>query len=177
MCWRAPTCSARFRIWRCSEMAPALLTRSDGQATVEAAFLVPTLLLTMGLLLEPACLLYTRMVMGQAAAETARLLVTSSGSPEVSKLFCLRRLAAIPEVSLFHVGGSDDWDIELSKDRGAVSVSIRGHARPLPLLGLLAGGVLGYDGQGVILSVRYEATLRPSWLGGDAHDWATVWDG
>lgn len=157
-------------------MPATLLARSEGQATVEAALLMPTLLLTMGLLLEPACLLYTRMVMGQAAAETARLLVTSSDSPEIPKQFCLRRLAAIPEVSLFHVGGSDDWDIELSNDEGAVSVSIRGHARPLPLLGLLAGGVLGCDGEGVILSVRYEAALRPSWLGGDAHDWAAVWD-
>lgn len=165
------------RTWRCSKMPAVLLARSEGQATVEAALLIPALLLTLGLLLEPACLLYTRMVMGQAAAETARLLVTSSDSPETLRLFCLRRLAAVPELSLFHVGGSDDWDIEFSNDQGTVSVSIRGHARPLPLLGLLAGGVLGYDEEGVILSVHYEATLRPSWLGGDVHDWASIWGG
>ena len=152
-----------------------LLARNDGQATVEAAFLLPAVLLTMGLLLEPACLLYTRMAMRHAAAETARLLVTSSSEADV-RTFCLRRLDAVPEIGLFHVGGSDDWEIGLSNDRGTVTVTICGHAKPLPLLGLVAGSVLGRDEWGVVLRVEHSAELRPGWLGGDERAWSEIWE-
>ncbi|MDO5106794.1 MAG: pilus assembly protein [Coriobacteriaceae bacterium] len=151
-----------------------LLSRIDGQATVEAAFLLPTVLLTMGLLLEPACLLYTRMAMRHAAAETARLLVTAA-SEDDAEAFCLRRLEAVPEVGLFHTGGQGDWEIGLSSEEGMVRVTIRGHARPLPLLGLVVGGVLGRDERGVVLEVDHSARLRPEWLGGDEHVWSEIW--
>ena len=151
------------------------LADACGQASVEAAFLLPTVLLVLGMLLEPACLLYTRMVMGQAAAETARLLVTSAVSADDVRSFCRKRLSAVPEASLFHVGSHTDWEIELSNSAGEVSVGIRGHARPLPVFGALAGLFLEHDGQGIILSVRHVQRLRPAWLGGDADAWSKVW--
>ena len=150
------------------------LARNDGQATVEAAFLLPTVLLTMGLLLEPACLLYTLMAMRHAAAETARLLVTASSETDV-RSFCLRRLEAVPEIGLFHTGGSEDWVVDLSNEAGVVSVTIRGHARPLPVLGLVVGSVLGRDERGVILKAEHRARLRPGWLGGDERAWSEIW--
>lgn len=48
------------------------------QATVEAAFLLPTFLTLILLALQPVCVLYTRSIMESAAAETARLVVTSA---------------------------------------------------------------------------------------------------
>ena len=38
-----------------------------GQASVESALLLPTILLLLALLMQPACLLYTRCVMEGAA--------------------------------------------------------------------------------------------------------------
>lgn len=76
-----------------------------GQASVEAALLLPTILLLLALLMQPACLLYTRCVMEGAAVEVARLAATAREGLDV-RPFALRRLAAVPEVSVFHVGGS-----------------------------------------------------------------------
>ncbi len=153
-----------------------LFLRQDGQASVEAALLLPALLLVLGMLLQPACLLYSRMVMEQAAAETARLLVTASCGEDAVRTFCLHRLSSIPEMSLFHAGGEDDWAIDFGEEAGMVEVSITGHARPLPVFGFFAGVVLDHDARGVVLSVRYAQRLRPDWLGGDADAWADVWN-
>ena len=176
MCSRGRTCWARRRTLRCSSMRWSFASDSRGQASVEAAFLLPVLMLVLGMLLQPACLLYTRMVMAQAAAETARVLVTSPGAQDAARTFCLNRLSAVPEMSLFHVGSQDDWEIVLMENAGEVSVSIRGHARPLPVFGALSSLVLQHDGQGIVLSVTYAQRLRPSWLGGDADGWAHIWD-
>ena len=157
-------------------MMVRLLMRQDGQASVEAALLLPALLLVLGMLLQPTCLLYSRMVMEQAAAETARLLVTASCGEDAVHAFCLHRLASIPEASLFHVGGEDDWTIDFAEEAGRAEVSITGHARPLPVFGFFAGIVLDHDARGVVLSVRYAQRLRPDWLGGDADAWADVWN-
>ena len=170
-----PMRSAPFRIWRCSEVRAPLLLRVDGQASVEAAFMLPTILLVLGMLIQPACLLFTRMVMEQAAAETARLLVTASCDDDAVRRFCLRRLSSIPEMCLFHVGGQDDWNIELSGEAGSVEVSITGHARPLPVFAFFSGLVLNHDDEGLVLSVHHVQTLRPAWLGGDPDDWSDVW--
>lgn len=149
---------------------------SSGQASVEAAFLLPTLLVVLGMLLQPACILFTRMIMMQAAAETARLLVTAEGGAETCRSFCLRRLRAVPDAALFHTGGEDDWEIDIVGSDSDAAVSISGHARPLPLFGLLAGLVLEHDAQGVVISASYSIRLRPSWLEGGENDWSDVWE-
>ena len=148
----------------------------DGQASVEAALLLPTVLLTLGMLLQPACLLYTRMVMAQAAAETARLLVTSDAGDEAVRAFCLRRLGAVPDTGLFHAGGEQDWRIDLSNEGGSVEVSITGHVRPLPVFAFAAGLVLDHDDAGIVVHVAHAQRLRPTWLGGDEDGWASVWN-
>ncbi len=57
-----------------------MCSRTDeaGQATVEAAFLVPVLFIVLLLLLQPGILLYDRIVMQGAAAQGCRLLATST---------------------------------------------------------------------------------------------------
>ena len=63
-----------LRTSRCIDAA-----REDrAQSTVEAAFLLLTFLTLILLALQPVCLLYTRAVMESAAAETARLMTTTT---------------------------------------------------------------------------------------------------
>lgn len=159
---------------RSSSAERASLLGAEGQASVEAALLLPSMLVLLALLLEPACLLYTRMVMEHAAAESARLALTASA--EDAEKFCRRRLKAVPEASLFHVGGEDDWEIECSNENGKVAVRITGHVRPLPLFNMLAQTVLEHDGAGIVLRVECEVALRPQWLGGDSGAWSRIWD-
>ncbi|WP_267892311.1 TadE/TadG family type IV pilus assembly protein [Collinsella provencensis] len=156
------------------------LTENDAQATIEAAFLLPTFLLLMLLALQPVCMLYTRAVMESTAAETARLMVTAEGDEdEPYRDFALRRLTAIPNVSIFHAGGWRSWDIELvrsSDTGGAVSVSIEGFVRPLPVLGAFAGAFGETNGQGDVrmrAEVAYEG--RPAWLEEGYESWIAQW--
>ena len=52
--------------------------QESGQATVEAAFLIPVLLVALLLLMQPGILLYDRLVMNAAASEACRLLATKT---------------------------------------------------------------------------------------------------
>lgn len=136
----------------------------------------------LALLVEPACLLYSRAVMQAAAAEGARALATSTGSRGASRESCeafvKRRLAAIPDLAIFHVGGEDDWDVVMEGGEGeaASAVEIAGHVRPLPLLAVAMTALGQTDGEGVVVRVRVDETVRPSWLEGGYADWTSIWD-
>lgn len=147
-----------------------------GQASVEAALLLPTTLLLLALLMQPACLLYTRCVMEGVAVEVARLAATAREGFDV-RPFALRRLAAVPEVSVFHVGGQQDWEVstEGPDERGLVKVLLSGHARPLPLLGGICGLLGESDEKGLVLEARVTASTRPDWLEGSYGDWVGMW--
>lgn len=134
------------------------------------------LMLLFALLLQPVCLLYTRMVMGHAAAETARVMATSTDENAV-RSFALRRLEAVPGASLFHTGERADWEIRTTRDaeEGYVSVGIAGHARLLPLFGELVRGAFDCDGEGVRLSVEVVERVKPEWLEGDYGQWMSEW--
>lgn len=147
-----------------------------GQSTVEAAVLLPVLMLLLGLLVQPVCACYTRTVMRHAAAETARVLATGRDDA-VARSFALRRLRAVPEAAPFHVGGESDWSVHLARsdDGGTVSVRIGGHLRPLPLLGLATYAMGKRDGVGLLMEERLEERVRPEWLGGDYGRWMQAW--
>lgn len=158
-----------------------LAREEQAQATVEAAALLPAFLTLLLLVLQPVCLLYTRAVMESAAAETARLMVTTEGdADERIEAFALRRLAAVPNVSLFHAGGPLSWDISCSaagEESGEVSVSIVGFVRPLPVLGVFARGMGATNAQGdVELAVTARYSGRPDWLEGSYETWTSQWD-
>ena len=127
------------------------------QATVEAAVLLPVFLTLLLLAVQPVCVLYTRAVMESAAAETARLMVTAEGETDESiRAFALRRLAAVPDISIFHAGGPLAWDIEMQA---------------------ASSGDGEVNGQGdVEMSVRAGYDGRPSWLEGDYGTWTQRWD-
>lgn len=146
-----------------------------GQASVEAAMLIPSLLVVVALLVQPVCLLYTRSVMSSAAAEAARLAATASSSDEVTA-FVKRRLKAVPEVNVFHSGGEGDWSVSVSGAGTAKpKVQIEGHARPLPLMAAISGAIAGSDGSGVVLKVSKEVNARASWVEGKYSDWVGMW--
>ena len=157
-----------------------------GQATVEAAFALPIALALVILLVQPGILLYDRIVMQQAAAETCRLLATTpEGDPSgVCRAFALRRLGAVPEQDCFHVHqGGCTWEVELEggESRDVVRVRIATKAKPLPFIGggaRLLGAV--NDGEDFEVSVEASAPVQPAWVaeaaaGRSPSEWIGAW--
>ncbi len=158
--------------------AVSALRGCSGQATVEAAYLIPLVFLCLLLLLQPGIILYDRMVMSAAAAEGCRLLATKTDaageSAEACEAYILRRLSAVPQQDQFHIHGSScSWDIELTGDETSttVQVTIQNSIRLLPLLD--AGGVLlGLcDSSGAYtFAVTSSASTQPSWAVGSSDE-------
>lgn len=149
-----------------------------GQASVEAAALLPTIMIVMVMLLQPVCLLYTRSVMRSAAAQTARVVATASpGSEQECKEYALRRLQAIPNVAIFHEGSPNDWDIQIDGlGETEVCVEISGSVKPLPVIGGLAVALGSYNHGTIQLDVEVTERVRPEWLEGSYEDWVGAWD-
>ncbi len=159
-----------------------------GQATVEAACLVPVLFTGLLLLVQPGILLYDRIVMGAAASEACRLLATktdAAGDMEEScEAFVRHRLGAVPQAACFHVhDGGCSWDVACEGDDGseAVRVTIRNEARPLPLIGV-GGALLGIvNGAGNFeIEATAEQRTQPAWVGAaeagrDPSTWIGAW--
>lgn len=143
-----------------------------GQASVEAAILIPIFFILLLILIQPGILLYNRMVMQSAAAEGCRLLATRTGvvgsTEEQCEKYILRRLGSIPPQDNFHVHNEGcSWEISLQGNETSmtVSVSITNTIRPLPLLGGL-GQLLGFvDASGLVTqSVTVETSSQPDWV-------------
>ncbi len=141
--------------------------------------LLPTFLILVLLAVQPVCLLYTRAVMESAASETARLMTTASAeSEDACRAFAQRRLAAVPNVSIFHVGGPLSWEIELvfAGEETDPSVQIEGKVKPLPVLGAFVGVFGESDAQGnVSIKVNVAYAARPDWLEGEYETWISSW--
>lgn len=170
---------------RCNRKA---CLQEEGQATVEAAFLIPVVFLCLLLLLQPGIVLYDRMVMQAAASEACRLLATKTNAiadtENSCKAYVFSRLGSIPPVSCFHVHeGMCSWDIHLVGDESSrnVSVAIANELRPLPLLdvGMSFFGLLNERGN-FELEVSRSQTIQPMWVDGveagrNPSDWIGAW--
>ena len=166
----------------------AKLKNEKGQGSVEAAVVIPVLFLLMLLLLQPGIVLYDRLIMGNAAAEGCRLLVTSTdalGSMQEScEAFVRHRLAAVPQHDCFHVHrGRCSWDIELSGDEtsGVVSVRISNELRPLPLFdaGSHLFGMTNANGN-LVIEESVTMPVQPDWVatspaGTTPAEWIGAW--
>ena len=73
------------------------------------------------------------------------------------------------------MGGEDDWEVQIVRDERSVHVSIRGHVRPLPLVGVFASAFRSADGRGVILEASFSEKLRADWVGGTYDTWQEMW--
>lgn len=169
MCWRFEA-SACFRGTR-------------GQATVEAALLIPALLLGLVIAVQPGIVLFDRVVMEMAAAEGCRALETASAADEGEVVeYVQRRLGAVPAVSAFHEGL---WDIEVQgagQSGQCVSVRISHGYRPLPLVGQGMGllGLVGGNGL-VRQEVFREMSIHDEWaleseFGLSYESWIDRWE-
>ena len=163
-----------------------MFREDTGQATVEAAFALPIALALVILLVQPGILLYDRIVMQQAAAETCRLLATTpEGDPSgVCRAFALRRLGAVPEQDCFHVHqGGCTWEVELEggESSDVVRVHIATKAKPLPLIGVGARLLrVVNDGEDFEVSVEASAPVQPAWVaeaaaGRSPSEWIGAW--
>ena len=153
---------------------------ASGQASVEAAAMLPVVMLLLAMLLQPAFVLYTRAVMQQAAAEGVRVLATreagGSVSEEACRAYVLRRLSSVPNAPAFHVGGTDGWEVSLEGDASSeVAVEVVGRVRPLPVVGVVASAFGETDGDDIVLRVRVSGGARPGWLEGGYGDWVAMW--
>lgn len=162
--------------------------KEQGQAVVEAAFLIPVLLLALLLLIQPTILLYTTLVMQGAAAETCRIVATESlmeKNVDAIEDFAKRRLAAVPQQDNFHVHEpSCTWVITYTGDESTseVTVEITNEVKPLPLFdfGLEALGVLNDEGN-YQLEVSHHLATKSAWvqqnpLGTDPDQWIERWN-
>ena len=160
----------------------------SGQATVEAAVLIPVMLVTFMLLIQPSILLYDRIVMQNAAAEGCRMLATRSAAADADaqtyEAYIRRRLAAIPEQDSFHVHGEGcSYEIQLDGDEsfGYANVRIRNKVKLLPLFDGLARAFGIADGEGcIVLSSNARVSTKAAWvasnpLGLDPQGWVNQW--
>lgn len=149
----------------------------SGQASVEAAILLPSLLFIIGLMAQPICIFYTRTVMNAAASEGARLVLTQSNRVNKDDIdaFILRRLRAIPPVAIFHEGGDEGWEVELGESEKLIEITITSKIKPLPLFGIFSAALTGASGGLGTISVHVAEPLRPGWLSGGYEDWVEQW--
>ena len=165
----------------CTDQSPSSLytpiQREAGQASVEAAFLIPIVFIMLLLLIQPGIILYDRMVMQSAASEGCRLLATKTDavgfSDEKYESYILRRLGSIPPQDNFHVhNGTCSWEIELvgNENSAVVNVTIKNKVRPLPLLdsGAKLLGLLDESGL-LTIEVSVSMPTQPYWVSGSEY--------
>ena len=159
-----------------------------GQATVEAAFVIPVLFVALLLLLQPGIILYDRIVMNAAASEACRLLATKTDAAgtmgESCEAFVKHRLGAVPPVSCFHVHeGGCSWVVRFKggEESDVVSVTIENEARPLPFLdkGAALLGIVNERGN-LVVRTTCSQPVQPSWAsnseaGRSPADWIGAW--
>lgn len=147
------------------------LKEEKGQATVEAAFLIPVMMAILLLMLEPGIVLYDKIVMNSAVAEGARLLATQDASnTSYVDDFVKRRLGAIPSIDIFHVHSGDcSYAIETSGDANSefVSVKLTNRIKALPLLDICLRAFGGVSDSGEF-EIMTESSLKVqnSWARG-----------
>lgn len=133
-------CINKERFHKVDLICAELGKKEQGQATIEAAVMLPVFFLVLLLMLQPGILLYDRLVMEGAASEACRLLATKTDAfgqmDDGCQVFVRRRLGAIPPLPIFHVHEpACSWDISLigSERESEVDIRIAHEVRPLPL--------------------------------------------
>ncbi|ACV23026.1 Flp pilus assembly protein TadG [Slackia heliotrinireducens] len=162
----------------CSERAEKA---SNGQATVEAAFLIPVLLLVMLMAIQPGIILYDRIVMQSAAADGCRMLATLRPEDASSARFVVERhLKAVPDAPLFHQG---DWAVDLqgNSQSDLCAVVIQNSVQPVPLIGAAMGAAGALDAGGmycfeVEVKLEKDSWLAESGSGMDPRSWVDRWE-
>jgi len=126
-----------------------ILRDERGQALTEAPIIIVTLCVLALILFQPVVTLYTKMVLGAAAASLCRVVATDSAAPgsgedasateRLLQTYAEGKIAGLPQGSAFQVPGS--LRLETTGDAHAQEVSVRLSLdqKALPFLGLLVG--------------------------------------
>lgn len=158
-----------------------------GQGTVEAALVIPIVFILLLLLMQPAIILYDRIVMSGTAAETCRLLATASSAygPTTAscEAFARHRLSAVPQHDCFHMGGSAGWVLEMEGGESSETATVRisTDLKPLPLIGAGAQALGLTNGSGCFtVTAEAHAATQPAWAGSsvsglDPASWPGAW--
>jgi hypothetical protein len=143
-----------------------------GQASLEAAYLIPVFFLLLLLLIQPGLVLYNYMVMQAAANEGCRLLATKTDtfgqSDEKYQGYILRRLGSIPDQDNFHIHQDGcSWEIimEGNETTQNVTVTIKNKLKFLPLISQASGllGLLEESGL-FVQEVSVSMPTQPGWV-------------
>ncbi len=162
---------------------------TKGQATIEAAALIPVLFILLLLLLQPSILLFDRIVMKNAAAEGCRLLATKtpvlSEGKDPYEEYVLTRLSSIPEEDHFHAHSQGcSWKVSLTGDETSnrVGVQIVNKVKPLPLVDFMSRSIRLTDSDG-FFEIKVEAEFSPKndWVssnvaGNNPANWVKQWE-
>lgn len=154
-----------------------LAREQRGQASIEAALVLPVVCFLLALLVQPICVFYTRSVMQDAAQQACRILATKGSVTSFDEVsaYVMRRLNAIPNVSLFRNSEEDAIQVSFDgTDALQAAVEIKVALTPLPLLGAIVQPFCNSD-QGCVVNVCAQQQVRPSWIEGDYHDWIQAW--
>jgi len=126
-----------------------VLKSEDGQALAEAPIIIVTLCVLALILFQPIVTLYTKMVLGSAAASLCRVVATDSASSGLSgdasasarllQTYAEGKIAGLPRGSAFQVPGSLRLEVTGDAHSAQVSVRLSLDQKALPLLGLLVG--------------------------------------
>ncbi|MCL2323959.1 MAG: hypothetical protein FWC48_00045 [Actinomycetia bacterium] len=117
----------------------------DGQALTEAPVVITTLCILSLILFQPVVTLYTKMVLGAAAASLCRVVATRDPSDDAQLLqsYSQGKIAGLPRGSAFQVPGSLQVDVSGDAHAEQVRVRLSLTQKTLPLIGLLAGDLQG----------------------------------
>ena len=159
-----------------------MILGSKGQATVEAACMIPMACLLVLLMLQPALLLMNHVVMECVASDVCRFMATQPPESSGQKVheYALRRLNAIPDISVLHKG---EWDVQVYYDEETreLNVTIAHTVKPLPLIGVGLGFVGALDMQGCVYQqVSAKRVLHSDWeydQGLDPQTWISEREG
>jgi Flp pilus assembly protein TadG len=138
---------------------------------VEAAVLLPALLIVLTMLVQPACYLYTRCVMQEAASEALRVAATDSSDDELEALV-LRRLEAVPDFAIFHDG---DWEVSVERADGSATVTVSGRVKALPFFAPAVAVFTGDASGSAPVTVTETAATAPGWLSDSYSTWVKIW--
>jgi hypothetical protein len=114
----------------------------SGQALAEAPFVVMVLCALVVVLLQPLALLYTKMVVGQVAADLTRVVACSEDAHAGSvllKAYAADKLEGLPKGSAFVVPGTLQVAVSGNARTARVQVTVSVEQEPLPLFGFLGG--------------------------------------
>ncbi len=135
-----------------------------GQMCVEAAFLIPVILILLLVLLQPGIILYDKMVMQAAAGQGIRMLaVLDEDSAKSCENMVLSQLEAVPKVPIFRKG---DWDIEIegNETTGNAKIYVSIEIEPLPLMRAPLTLANTLNSKGCIeINVEVSQSTQPEW--------------